>query len=99
MGMGLQGKRTMLEGDAQVNEAPSPVQGLPDPDTQPAAAAGPGTERAAPKQTGGGGKRLKADAAGKARQDRCSRRTPKSEPHSQKPAVGFVSFPRSSLTM
>ena len=89
----------MLEGDAQVNEAPSPVQGLPDPDTQPAAAAGPGTERAAPKQTGGGGKRLKADAAGKARQDRCSRRTPKSEPHSQKPAVGFVSFPRSSLTM
>ena len=97
--MGLQGKRTKLEGDAQVNEAPSPAQGLPDPNTQPAAAPGPGTERTAPKQTGGGGRRLKADAAGKAQQDRCSRQTPKSEPCSQNPAFGFISFPRSSLTM
>lgn len=86
-------------GRCKVSEVPSPAQGLPDPEAQPAPAPGPGAERAAPEQTGGNGKRLRADAARKAGQDPCSRQTPKSETRSQSPAAGFISFPRSSLTM
>lgn len=98
-GNGATGQMDGAGGRRKVSEVPSPAQGLLDPEAQPAPAPGPGAERAAPEQTGGNGKRLRADAARKAGQDPCSRQTPKSEPRSQNPAVGFISFPRSSLTM
>ena len=99
MGTGLQSKRTVLERDAQVSEAPSPVQGLPDPNTQPRqpqVRAQRGLLLSRPGEMGSSSGR---EEAGKARQDRCSRQTPKSKPRSQNPAVGFISLPRSSLTM
>ena len=83
MGTGLQSKRTVLEGDVQVSEAPSPVQGLPDPDAQPRqpqVQAQRGLLLSRPGEMGSGSGR---EAAGKARQDRCSRQTPKSEPRSE----------------
>lgn len=90
-GTGLQSKRTVLERDAQVSEAPA-VAGLPDPNTQHGSPRS-GHRGAAPyRQTRGDGKQLRKGRGGKATWDQDAPGRHQSQRGTLRPARGFISL-------